>query len=470
MHANISDAVDVGRAVAREVKERDVTFLAASLAYYAFVSLIPLLVVAVVVAAAVGGDALRRQVVELARRYLVQSASAEIERIVADTTGGGGVGLVGAGVALWGALKLFRGLDTAFSRVYGTDAGGLLGQVRDGVVALGAVGVGVVGVSALTAAIGLLPIPFLQWLSPVFLLATLTAAFFPLFYIMPDVPMEPREALPGAVVAAVGWTALGSAFGVYASVTATGSPLYGLLGALLLLVTWFYFGGLVLLVGAVFNAVLAGRTAPPTRPTPSGGVGRGGGVGAGLGAAAGGRTGDRGRSDGAEGDRQLQQGRVSGTERMSTDEPDSATDDVASATNDVADERGEAEPAGAPDIAALDARVDELRADLDEFETDVDERTVDRSELEAELKRYVRGRVRRGHARGWGPYLVLLYGTAMTLGAFYLLEEAWAAVLAMIVVFLSTLGLYVLFVMVGVGLNAAGTPGTLVRKVRDIRQ
>jgi hypothetical protein len=66
--------------------------------------------------------------------------------------------------------------------------------------------------------------------------------------------------------------------------------------------------------------------------------------------------------------------------------------------------------------------------------------------------------MRRGHARGWGPYLVLLYGTVLTLGAFTFLEGVYA-IAAMVVLGLSTLGLYTLFILVGVGLNLIGTPG-----------
>lgn len=118
----------------------------------------------------------------------------------------------------------------------------------------------------------------------------------------------------------------------------------------------------------------------------------------------------------------------------------------------------------APDIEELAGRVAELRADLDA----VDDRTVEKPALEAELKRYVRARMRRGHARGWGPYLVLLYGTVMVLGAFYFLEGL-VAIAAMLVLFLSTLGLYTLFVLVGVGLNAIEVPGRALDAVRERR-
>jgi Flp pilus assembly protein TadB len=86
------------------------------------------------------------------------------------------------------------------------------------------------------------------------------------------------------------------------------------------------------------------------------------------------------------------------------------------------------------------------------LEAELEAKTVAREDLEADLRRYVRRRQRRGHARGWGPYLVLLYGTAMSIGAFYFLSGGWA-ILAMIVVWLSTLGLYVTFVLAGISLS-----------------
>jgi len=93
---------------------------------------------------------------------------------------------------------------------------------------------------------------------------------------------------------------------------------------------------------------------------------------------------------------------------------------------------------------------------------------VSKEDLESDLKRYVRSRVRRGKAHGWGPYLVLLYGTAMTIGAFVYLAGLWA-ILAMVVVWLSTLGLYTLMVLVGLGVNAVGLPGRLADRVRSLR-
>jgi hypothetical protein len=111
---------------------------------------------------------------------------------------------------------------------------------------------------------------------------------------------------------------------------------------------------------------------------------------------------------------------------------------------------------------AVRTELDRVWEELDDVEDRLDEKTISRSEFEAEMKRYVRKRQRRGHARGWGPYLVLLYGTAMTLGAFFYLEGVWA-VLAMFVIWLSTLGLYVVMAALG----AIGGGLSMVGRIRD---
>lgn len=128
---------------------------------------------------------------------------------------------------------------------------------------------------------------------------------------------------------------------------------------------------------------------------------------------------------------------------------------------------------GADDDASTrdDAEADdvaELREELEALQTRLDEKTVHRDDIRSELRRYVRKRQRRGHATGWGPYLVLLYGTAMTIGAFYYLGGL-VALAAMVVIWLSSLGLYVFMVVMSsflvAGRKAAGLRD-LVEKFR----
>ena len=131
---------------------------------------------------------------------------------------------------------------------------------------------------------------------------------------------------------------------------------------------------------------------------------------------------------------------------------------------DDGDSTGAAEPEA---YESLREELDDLRADITAFEDEIEDRTVHREEIEDDLRAYVRRRFRRGHARGWGPYLVLLYGTAMTIGAFVELSGVWA-ILAMVVIWLSTLGLYVLMVLFGLSIAALSAPGRAMATVRGI--
>jgi len=243
----------------RATLAEQITFLAASIAYYALVSLLPLLLLVLVAASLVGGDAVASQVVTAFSDVLSETGASLLREALTGGEGRTGATLAGVGVLLWTALKVFRGLDIAFSRVYGT-AGpdSLLEQLVDAVVALGAVGIAVAISAAAGIAIAWSGVGFTGLLATPALVVALALALLPLYYLLPDRPVTLREALPGAAFAAAGWVALGTIFRVYAANAGTYEA-YGVIGAVLLLVTLLYFGGIVLLLGTVLNAVLAGR-------------------------------------------------------------------------------------------------------------------------------------------------------------------------------------------------------------------
>ncbi|WP_254536585.1 YihY/virulence factor BrkB family protein [Halomarina litorea] len=427
MSHTASRPVDILKGVIHGVRSDRITFVAASLAYYAFISLVPLLLLGLVVANVVGGEAFRTEVIGIVEAQLGAAAGEEIGGALRNQQGQAGASIVALVTLLWSALKLFRGMDVGFSTVYGGPIGGFVDQLRDGFVTLVAVGGGI----AFTIAIGaLLAIPsfelvvagvdLLDLLGTVLLLCGLTVTFLPLYYVLPTADISITEAIPGAAFAAVGWTALQTGFRLYTEVS-SGYEAYGVLAGALLLVTFLYFGGLVLLTGVVLNAVLAGRIDQAT---------------------------DFNGKKAARGDT---------TQFMNDDttfETEPADDDFGAEDLDEDD---------------LESEVRRLRRQLRTFEDEIEDRTVHRDELESDMRRYVRKRMRRGKARGWGPYLVLLYGTAMTIAAFTLIESGLWAVMAMFVIWLSTLGLYFVFLAMGAALNFVGVPGRLLDFVRSKR-
>jgi Flp pilus assembly protein TadB len=148
--------------------------------------------------------------------------------------------------------------------------------------------------------------------------------------------------------------------------------------------------------------------------------------------------------------------RPSGTSGDGTGNPSDGPDGSGAPGHDGNRDGGDADPER---TRALAEELAATREELSELESRVDEKTVHRDDVTAELKRYVRARQRRGHATGWGPYLVLLYGTAMSLGAFYYLG-GWVVVAALLVVWLSTLGLFVVMLLasalIGAGRKLGG--------------
>jgi len=267
--ASIASARQFLTRVYGDVSNKNVTFMAAGLAYNAFVSLAPLLVVLFLSLTLVGGG-LEAQVAEAAQTYLPGPIAEVVDGLLGSDTSVGGASVIGLVVLVWGALKIFRGLDTAFSEIYETTTeNSFVDKIRDGgvvLVALVLAVVATVGVSVLFS-IFTDTFPILGYVSPLVLLGGLLLAFLPMYYVFPDADLGLRDVLPGAAFAAVGWAAFQGVFQVYLAFSDPGSGSF--FGGVIVVVTYLYFSALVLLVGAVINAVLGAHSS-----------GRPGGVGA----------------------------------------------------------------------------------------------------------------------------------------------------------------------------------------------
>ncbi|WP_049923358.1 YhjD/YihY/BrkB family envelope integrity protein [Halopiger djelfimassiliensis] len=263
MSTDVRDGLSFGKTVVRGIQEKNVPFMAASIAYQAFISLLPLLVLVFFLVTIVGDEAFAAAVSETTEGFLPESGQLLVENAIEDSPATAGSTLVGLVVLLWGSLKIFRGLDTAFSEIYGTAGeSSFVDQLRDAVLVFGAIGGALLAATIAGVLFAFLSaIPFIGVVQSLLLVVVLTLAFYPMYYYFPDVDVSRREVVPGVVVAAVGWTALQSLFRVYVSF-ASGSESAGPVGAIILLLTWLYFGGLILLAGAVVNAIGTGYLEP----------------------------------------------------------------------------------------------------------------------------------------------------------------------------------------------------------------
>lgn len=259
----------VARRVFSDVSEKNVTFMAGGIAYNALVSLAPTLLLLLLVISILGGG-LEARVAAVAGEWLPGPIAALVERVFRGDAAAPGASFVGLVVLLWGTLKIFRGLDTAFSEIYETeDHNSFADQLVDGVVVLAALVVAVVATVGASAVFSAFAdrLPFGGLLTPLALVAGLAVAFLPMYYRFPDADLGLGDVVPGVVFAAVGWAALQGLFQVYLLFRGPDSESF--FGGVLVVVTYLYFSGLVLLLGAVINAVLGGHSSGAP-----GGVGR----------------------------------------------------------------------------------------------------------------------------------------------------------------------------------------------------
>ncbi|MDS0294372.1 YihY/virulence factor BrkB family protein [Halogeometricum luteum] len=267
LRQSLTDAPYVGRtvtllrALVHEVRAEKLTFMAGSIAYHAFVSLLPLFLLLLALAAATGNQALDESVRTLAGVVLTEGTREEFFAEMTRSSQSTGVSLFGGAVLLWGTLRIFRGLDTAFSDIYESEASNTLAdQLRDSVLVLGTFGVVLVVGSVVHDVVGSVSSPMLGWVvGRAFLVGGLALALFPMYYVFPDTDVGVAEILPGTFTAAVGLTVFESLFDLYTSYSST-SPDSSVVAGVLVLLTWLYFSGLVVLLGAAVNAVLSNRS------------------------------------------------------------------------------------------------------------------------------------------------------------------------------------------------------------------
>jgi membrane protein len=252
-------AVELLRAVFHEIRAENLTFMAGSIAYHAFVSLLPLVLLLFFVVSRLENVALRDSVIEVLAAVLSPGASDLLREGVSDT--GTGVSVLGLAFLVWGTLRIFRGLDTAFSDIYESEArNSFFDQITDGLIVLVTFALAILAASLLVSA---LPSggsgPLWAVLGGAVLATVLAAVFFPMYYVFPDSDVTVTEVLPGTVLAAVGLTVFERLFRLYVEFSAR-SPSQSVVASILVLLTWLYVSGLVILIGAAVNAVLSNRS------------------------------------------------------------------------------------------------------------------------------------------------------------------------------------------------------------------
>ncbi len=248
----------------RQWQEHDAPFLAAAIAFYAMLSLAPLLVLAVAVTAlVVPPEAASQYVVNL----LAQAANEDTARFAqevlrntqkpASTVSAAGLSLL---LMLFGAARLFRQVKVALNIVWDVQAKarGLRATVRGHllsvvVVLLAAVVLIVwLGVDVALSAVSsrVLPsAPVWRWVSFAAGWALVTLLFTFTYRILPDTRVGWRELWGGASIGALLFALCKLAVGVYLGLTGVQTA-YGAASAAVVLLLWAYLSAQAFLFGA----------------------------------------------------------------------------------------------------------------------------------------------------------------------------------------------------------------------------
>ena len=244
--------------------------LGAQLAYYFFLALFPALLFMVALAGVFVSPEIISRVVELMRGAVPPDVIDIIRDQLTSLTQGeqGGIMTFGAVAALWSSSAAMVALIDALNRAYDVGDGRpwwkqrlvamqlTLGVAAFILIAFGLVVAGPQLAESLAGRFGLGSAfewtwKILQW--PL-VFALIAAAFGLIYYFAPDVDQDFVFLTPGSVLAAALWLLGSLAFRAYVVNFGSYNETYGAIGAVMVLLTWLYISGLVVIVGAEMNA------------------------------------------------------------------------------------------------------------------------------------------------------------------------------------------------------------------------
>lgn len=275
----------VARRVYDSAMADDIFGRAAQLAYYFFFAMFPglIFVSAIFGLLAGAGSRIGATTMDYLGRVLPSSASALVGSTLSQTVHASGAGKITLGilVALWSATCGMAGAQDGLNAVYKVKEERPIWKAR-GIALLLTVLVSLLSMLALTvlfyggelaelihshlhwAPVLLIPLKVVMWVAALFLLSMVFAVTY---YGAPDVKQAKWHWItPGSAVGVVLWIVGSTGLKVYLHYFNSYSVMYGSLGAVIILLTWFYLTGLVLLAGAELNAIVESIAAEHGHP------------------------------------------------------------------------------------------------------------------------------------------------------------------------------------------------------------
>lgn len=247
--------------------------MAAALSYYFVLSLFPALIFLSAVVAFLPVPDLFGQVVSMMGRFLPPDTMGLVRRILADVITPNRGAFLSFGIlgTLWAASGGFSAAIEALNVAYDVEDDRPFWKTRPlavglafimGALLLVALSVMIVGPRFgewLAAKVHLSNVfvllwPFIHWSLAISFTVLAVEA---LYFWAPNVKQRFLATLPGAIFAVACWIALSYLLGIFFRSFAHFNKTYGTLGAAVALMTWLYWTGFAILVGAELNSELA---------------------------------------------------------------------------------------------------------------------------------------------------------------------------------------------------------------------
>jgi membrane protein len=264
----------------KEGGEDNVGLVAAGVAFYGFLAIVPLLG-ALVLSYGIFADphsvvATVERLTEVMPADAAQLVGEQLSNLVDGSDGKKGLGLLAAlAVALFGARNGAGAIITALNIAYEEQEkrNFIVLNLTALAITAGAVLVALVAIVAVTAlgaldeVLGGQPVlAFAGQLLSYLLFLLVAAAGAATLYRFGPSRAQPRWQwiTPGSLFTAVGWLLLTLGFGVYVSKFGNYNATYGSLGAVVVLLTWLYLSSYLLLLGAELNSEFEHQVAGDT--------------------------------------------------------------------------------------------------------------------------------------------------------------------------------------------------------------
>ncbi len=249
--------------------------LAALITYYGFLSIFPLMLVAVTVLGYVlqGNPGLQHDVVNSALADFPVIGS-QIARNVSSLHGnvfGLVIGLLGM---FWGGLGVANASQYAMNRVWDVpvrERPGFVPRVLRSVGLIATIGLGVVTTTAVASAAGAVSaFGIVGTVLVVVAVTVLQIALFVLaFHLLTAADVPWRQHLPGAIPAGILWQILATFGGLYVNHSLRGmSQTYGMFAIVIALLAWIYLQAQVVMYSAEINVVRARKLWPRSMIQP----------------------------------------------------------------------------------------------------------------------------------------------------------------------------------------------------------